>query len=302
MQIRSHLFSTLTLAGALLLAACAAGAPPSPSPTPGLELSAAQIKYALLDRFGTLSWCDPDFYPIAKADEQVLAQQRLPEIRQDADTYAAILDRLGLSANGDLAPADVLAVYREWKLLRAVVLTQVEGGYAFDLTFETDPGLGQGKREAGTVDSHGAITVAVEEDSFLTSCPICLARGTLIDTPKGPVAVDELRPGDLVWTLDASGRRVAAPLLAVGSTLVPASHKVVHLVLDDGRELWVSPGHRLADGRSAGDVRPADEVDGARVALAELVDYAGGRTFDILPEGATGYYWAGGILLASTLR
>jgi hypothetical protein len=32
-----------------------------------------------------------------------------------------------------------------------------------------------------------------------------------------------------------------------------------------------------------------------------LVPYAGGRTWDLLPAGATGSYWANGILLASTL-
>lgn len=302
MNTRRPALSILVLIAAVLLAACAPGAAPSPSPTPGPELSSAELKYALLDRFGTLSWCDPDYYPVAHEDEQQLALQRLPEIQADAETYAAILDHLGLGADASPSPADVLAVYRQWKLLNAVTLTPVENGFAFDLTFETNPGLGQGRHVAGTLDRRGAITVAVEEDSFLVSCPICLARGTLIDTPNGPVPIDRLRAGDLVWTLDASGHRVAAPLLAVGSTPVPATHQVVHLVLDDGRELWASPGHPLPDGRTLGDLRASDEVDGARVMVAELVEYAGGATFDILPAGATGAYWANGVLLASTLR
>jgi hypothetical protein len=51
-----------------------------------------------------------------------------------------------------------------------------------------------------------------------------------------------------------------------------------------------------------GHLRASDEVDGGRVVIAELVEYSGGETFDILPDGATGAYWANGILLASTLR
>jgi hypothetical protein len=294
--------SIAVLIATVLLAACATGTPPSPSPTPGPELSPAELEYALLDRFGTLSWCDPGQYPIPRDDEQQLAQQRLPEIQADAETYAAILDRLELGADADPAAAEVLAVYREWKLLNAVALQAAENGFAFDLVFETNAGLGEGRHVAGRIDNRGAITVAVDEDAFLVSCPICLARGTLIDTPNGPVPVDRLRATDLVWTLDAGGRRVAVPLLAVGSTPVPASHQVVHLVLDDGRELWVSPGHPLPDGRTLGDLRAWDEIDGGRVVVAQLVEYTGEQTFDILPAGATGAYWANGVLLASTLR
>ena len=302
MYARHMALSSLVLIASTLLAACASGAAPSPSPTPRPDWSAAELKYALLDRFGVLSWCDPDYYPIAHEDEQQLAQRRLPEIQLDPETYAAILHRLGLSADADLTAPDVLSVYREWKLLNAVALTLAKTGFAFDLIFETDPGLGQGRREAGMIDWRGAITVAVEEHAFLVSCPICLARGTLIDTPNGAIRVDQLRAGDRVWTLDASRRRVAVPLLAVDSTPVPASHLVVHLLLDDGRELWVSPGHSLTDGRTLGDLRASDEVDGARVEFAELVHYAGEQTFDLLPAGATGHYWANGVLLASTLR
>lgn len=233
----------------------------------------------------------------------MLARQRLAEIRQDAETYAAIREHLGIGADADLTDAELLAVYREWKLLNAVALTPTgDSRFAFDLITETDVGLGRGVHSAGTIDEQGNIEIAVQEDGFLTSCPICLSRGTLIDTPNGPLAVEQLKVGDLVWTQDAAGGRVAMPLLRVGSTAVPGSHRMVHFVLDDGRELWVSPGHPLADGRPAGQLRTSDLLDGALVVSAELVKYAGGATFDILPDSATGHYWANGILLGSTLR
>lgn len=316
MNARRSARSIGLVGAALLLVACSVGGgpsptppptptttpSPSPSPTPTNTLSQAQLKYALLTRLGPISWCDPDFYPIAHQDEQLLAEQRLPEIQADSETYQAVLDHLGITDDRDLSAGDKLAIYREWKLLNAVHLEPAgDGRAAFDLITITDEGLGQGVHTTGTIAANGTIEITLSEDSFLTACPICLARGTLIDTPTGPARVEDLRPGDLVWTLDAAGRRVAMPLLRTGSTPVPDSHRVVHLVLDDGRELWVSPGHPLADGREAGDLRESDLVDGGRAVTAELVSYAGGATFDILPDGPTGFYWANGILIASTL-
>ena len=86
-----------------------------------------------------------------------------------------------------------------------------------------------------------------------------------------------------------------------GSMTAPADHTVVHLVLADGRELFASPGHPLADGRPLGSIRTGDVVDGAVVLSAERVPYGAGTTFDLLPSGPTGLYWADGIPLASTL-
>jgi hypothetical protein len=76
---------------------------------------------------------------------------------------------------------------------------------------------------------------------------------------------------------------------------------MVHLVLADGRELLASPGHRTADGRPLGLLVAGDALDGSTITRWELVPYAGDRTYDLLPAGGTGTYWANGILLASTL-
>jgi hypothetical protein len=75
----------------------------------------------------------------------------------------------------------------------------------------------------------------------------------------------------------------------------------VHLVLADGRELLASPGHRTADGRPLGSLAAGDVIDGAKIIRWELVPYADARTYDLLPAGPTGSYWANGIMLSSTL-
>src|SRR6266446_5034334 len=118
---------------------------------------------------------------------------------------------------------------------------------------------------------------------------------------NGDVRVTNVRSGMLVWTADSDGTRVAAPVVEVGSMEVPSGHLMVHLRLADGRELLASPGHRTSDGRPLGTLARGDKVDGSIVTTSELVPYAGERTYDVLPAGATGSYWANGILLASTL-
>ena len=75
----------------------------------------------------------------------------------------------------------------------------------------------------------------------------------------------------------------------------------MQLRLSDGRAVDVSPGHPTADRRKVGDLAAGDRYDGAVVVSAELIPYAGGATFDVLPAGATGTYWANDVLLGSTI-
>jgi hypothetical protein len=105
-----------------------------------------------------------------------------------------------------------------------------------------------------------------------------------------------------VWTEGADGSQVSAQVVEVGNTQVPAGHLMVHMTLADGRELLVSPGHRTGDGRQAGVLKIGDQLDGSVVTVWELVPYSGDRTYDLLPAGPTGRYWANGILMSSTLQ
>jgi hypothetical protein len=82
---------------------------------------------------------------------------------------------------------------------------------------------------------------------------------------------------------------------------VPGTHEVIHLVLSDGRQVWASPGHPTADGRRLGDLAVGEALDGGRIVRMERVRYGLGATYDLLPAGGTGQYWADGILLGSTL-
>ncbi len=133
-------------------------------------------------------------------------------------------------------------------------------------------------------------------------CPICLAFNTLIDTPNGQIFVQDVEVGMSVWTQDVSGNRTLALVEKVSKTLVPETHKVVHLILSDGRELFVSPGHPTTYGHTVGDLLTGDLYDAATVVSAGLVPYFEKFTYDILPSGQTGFYYASGIVLDSTLH
>ena len=288
----------LLVALALLLSACGgvAGASPTPAPSP---LPQAELKYRVMDAGGRISFCDPDFYPVARADESEIAKTKIDEIRRDSETYAAITKRSG---------TDVLAVYREWKALNALRLVASGASWTFNYRSTGNPSptatvaKANGTQIEGSVDVFGKVDISKRSDAGPLNCPICLARDTRIATPTGEIAVDQLRVGDVVWTQDEHGERVAAPLVAIGSTPVPSTHEVVRIVLGDGRTVLVSPGHPTADGRHVGDIRAGDSLDGATVLLARREPYTGGFTFDVRPAGASGAYWANGVLLFSTLR
>ena len=287
----------LVLTVALVLAACGAGVTtPTPSPQP---LTAAQLKYRVIDELGRPMFCDPDFYPVARADEGDLARQRFPDLQKDTETFTATVARLKLTGPAYTADQQ-LAIYREWKTLNALALQPVNDVWGF--TYIAEKASSVGERVDGRVSAHGRVTVLSRTPSGPPPCPICLALGTRIATPRGEIAVENLLVGDVVWTTDVHGERIAAPLIAVGSTPVPGTHEVVRLALDDGRAVFVSPGHPTADGRLVGDLVSGDTLNGARVATAERVRYLGGATYDILPAGASGVYWANGVLLGLTLR
>lgn len=132
-------------------------------------------------------------------------------------------------------------------------------------------------------------------------CPICLAGSTFIDTPSGQVLVKDLQLGMSVWTTDKNGLRISGVITKTSKVPVPPTHQMVHLIIKDGRELFVSPGHPTIDGRIVGNLTNGDLYDGAFVVSVERVFYNEGATYDILPSGDTGFYWANGILIGSTL-
>jgi hypothetical protein len=294
----------LVLAAVLTATACGAGSAPfSPSPSgSGGILTVPEMKIALLDRFGELWFCDPDEYPVPRGDEAEQARLHFPEIAADEETLQAIVDWIETERIGAFTPEQQLHIYQAWKILNAIELVDAGGGrFRFEILTKSAQSPEGGLRTVGTIDRAGTIEVQAQRPDGEPACPICLARGVRIDTPSGPVAIETLRTGALVWSLDRRGRRIPARILRTGSSPVPADHRVVRLALADGRSVTASPGHPLADGRRMRELSVGDLVDGSPVVATALEPYRGTRTFDILPAGGTGAYWAGGVLLGSTI-
>ena len=135
---------------------------------------------------------------------------------------------------------------------------------------------------------------AVSNDGCLPSC-------TTISVPGGSMPITELKPGMPVFTLDLHGKKVVSRIELVSKVLVPGDHMMCHLILDDGRELHVSAGHPTADNRRIGGLSAGDVLDGAEIISIVKIPYDLGYTYDLLPSGETGLYWADGVLLGSTL-
>ncbi|MDP2744227.1 MAG: Hint domain-containing protein [Dehalococcoidia bacterium] len=286
----------LPLAAVMFILPSGCGAPPST--TPPVIYSAPELKYRLIFNFGDLFYVDRDFYPVAReGQEEKNALEQFPAIRADAAEFSAIVEHLALQSKADYTTEEKLLIYREHKKL-SLGVEMSPSGDAYHFTLRV--GEGQGQRIEGTITTSGKITVLKKEPSFNTR-PICLARGTLIDTPGGPVPVEQLRQGMAVWTVNEMGERTAAVVARTVATPVPPSFQVVRVRLNDGRTVTASMGHPTADGRPLGDYHAGDTLDGALVAAVEPIAYEGGATYDLLPSGRTGLYWANGILLKSTL-
>jgi hypothetical protein len=129
----------------------------------------------------------------------------------------------------------------------------------------------------------------------------CLSFDTLISTPGGNVPITDLRPDMSVFTMDWDGNKVIKTIELVSKITAPDSHLVCHVILNDGREMFVSGGHPTADGREISNLNPSDILDGAKLVSIEKVPYKADYTYDLLPAGETGLYWAYGVLLGSTL-
>ena len=280
----------------LLVGACAQQSPTTT--TPPVIYSMPELKYLLISNFDNVFYVDPDYYPIAReGQEEKNALEQFPPIKADDTEFSAILEHLGLPNKADYADEEKLLIYREHKkLARAVEI--IPSGDLYNFVLRT--GEGQGERIQGTITPSGKIKVLKREPSFNTY-PICLTKGTLIDTPGGLVPIERLHKGMAVWPVDDSGKRTVAAVVETAMTSVPSSFQVVKVRLNDYRTVTASPGHPTAEGRALGDYQAGDTLDGALVAVVEHVIYDGGATYDILPTGSTGLYWANGVLLKSTL-
>lgn len=128
---------------------------------------------------------------------------------------------------------------------------------------------------------------------------ICASPDTPIATPAGNEPIASLKVGDLVYSID-HGEMTIVPIVRTNRTPV-SGHSVVRVVLESGSALEISALHPTADGRNFGILGSGDQLDGVRILSATTIPYSHDATYDILPDSDTGAYFAGGVLIGSTL-
>jgi hypothetical protein len=273
-----------------------------PAPSGGATFTAGELRLIVIERFGPRWYCDPDEYPVAHGTELERAIERFPEMVAEGDIYRAVAAKLGINVAGAVGDAQKQAIYHVWKVALTIPFDPVgDGRWRFDYLAQPPAGGIQGVRTMGIVDADGSMIIEQQAAAGEPICPICLARGTRIDTPVGSVAVEDLRLGDPIWTIDERGRRVAGTVIALGRTTAPGNHRVIRLVLADGRSVTASPGHPLADGRVLGVLAIGDAVDGSAIVSLTSLPYSGGETFDLVASGVTGAYYSDAIPMGTTL-
>jgi hypothetical protein len=263
------------------------------------QLSPTELRYRLIEQFGEPFFCDPDLYPVARPVPIAVVRERVQAIsNSNPELYQGLTAHLGLAGPATLTDEQALQVYAEAKRLDAITLEPLDGRYRFRIRV---PGNGrQGSAISGIIDADAVISDLNSEPDVQT-CPRCLAGEAAIDTPNGSLPVKDLRQGMIVWTQDRDGTRQPAAIVETVEQRVPQQHDMLHVELSDGRALDVSPGHPTAAGQPIASLAQGALLDGAQVLEAELAPYQGDATYDILPAGETGTYWANGILLGSTL-
>jgi hypothetical protein len=262
---------------------------------PFVPRSEADLKYSVIDSVGEPLVCtgwgipNPRFNPYTE----------YPRIVSDVPTYSAIIRRQHLPPL-PLTNDQIVAVYRDWLKLSSVRLHWQGGLYDFEMFPGPSPSEALRHEMVGKVDVLGHV-YGVHQGPGLGGCPICLAAESVISTPTGPFGVSNIHPGMHVWSVAPDGRKVDAIVLKTAIRVAAPGSELVHILLVDGRELTASAPHELADGRSIGSLQAGDRVQGSLVVRIDVFDDSFGRTYDLLPSGITGEYWADGILLRSTL-
>lgn len=137
-------------------------------------------------------------------------------------------------------------------LFGSVVGNPVDGTYTF--TVDRDAVLASGSDQVVNFTVTGVDTLGTQTDTVSITLLICVARGTLIETPCGPVPVETLAAGDLVTTLDQppqpvrwiGSRQVSSAELRTDPALFPVRIKQGALGPQrPNRDLLVTQNHRI---------------------------------------------------------
>ena len=134
--------------------------------------------------------------------------------------------------------------------------------------------------------------------------PGCFPGGTLVDTPQGPIPIEDLCVGDIVTAIETNGEVMAATIRSVFTT----TNRMWEVQTDQGTltTTETQPLCREAgEPRRAGELQPGDvllQFDGGQFAPAVVESVAAtdrtSRVFNLVLDDAD-VYVAGGFLARS---
>ena len=142
----------------------------------------------------------------------------------------------------------------------------------------------------------------------------CMPNTIRILTSQGEKQIDNIQIGDSVYTFNNNDGKILAPIIQVNKIPVHCGYTMIKITLENGKSIQASLNHPIPIERnyasSSGnqyevllfsDIKKGDHIGNSIVVSIEFVNYNGGFTYDILPAGESGYYWADGVLVGSTL-
>ena len=96
--------------------------------TPSVRYTLPELEYRLMVGFGEVFWCDPDFYPIGRPEqENINSLEQFATIRAGTAEFSAILAQLGLPDRPEYSNEEKLLIYREHKKLAYALQVAVSG-------------------------------------------------------------------------------------------------------------------------------------------------------------------------------
>jgi hypothetical protein len=110
----------------------------SPSMTGDVTARVWQLRYLLLGHYPTFAFCDPDLYPVARADEPSAADGWWTSTSHDSAEVQVIIDQYGF--HEPLTGQQRLTAYRDHKRLTVITMTAVAGGFEYELSTSASGG------------------------------------------------------------------------------------------------------------------------------------------------------------------
>ncbi len=161
----------------------------------------------------------------------------------------------GLDQGEGVALVDDTGTVQQFLSYKGFTVTAQDGPAAGTTSVNAGSGAEEEGRSLQTDD--GGASYYVQTAPNPGSIPPCYAPGTLIDTPDGPRAVETLRPGDLVMTLDHGPQAIRwihsgdHPLEGAEDDAKPVLIKAGALGRNlPAQDLIVSQQHRILVGRA----------------------------------------------------